>query len=448
MRRTKKSRLFGTDGIRGRVGDFPLDDESLFKLGRAMGERLKDCRILFGRDTRKSGEKIMERMAAGISNRAKVFDCGVLPTPGLSFMTGRSNFDYGVMVTASHNPYYDNGIKIFNGNGEKIAPEFEMDIENIFFSINNAVKDENSRVQPHIVKIRDKDRYRDFLIEEASHLKGEKGKAIIDCAHGAVHEIAPAVFQETGFETEIINAAPDGKNINRDSGSTNPKKLGEEVITRGADIAAAFDGDGDRVIFADQNGNILDGDHSLYIISRHLLETDQAFNKIVVGTIMGNLGLEKALSRMGITYIRTPVGDYNVYREMQRRDALIGGEQSGHTILRRLQRTGDGILTAIYFLKALAYFDLKPVDLFKQLPLFPQVTKNIDIRKKKDINTWDALKRMMEDFTGKHAGNSRIIIRYSGTEPKIRLMIESGEESIIHENIEKFENLIKSEIGG
>jgi len=163
---------------------------------------------------------------------------------------------------------------------------------------------------------------------------------------------------------------------------------------------------------------------------------------------MGNLGLEKTLSRMGITYIRTPVGDYNVYREMQRRDALIGGEQSGHTILRWLQRTGDGILTAIYFLKALAYFDLKPTDLFKKLSLYPQTTKNIPIRKKKDINTWNTLKNMMNDFSSKHGNHSRIIIRYSGTEPKIRLTIESEDGSIINENIKRFEKLIISEIGG
>lgn len=448
MRRTTKNRLFGTDGIRGRVGNFPLDAESLSKLGRAIGELFKDCRILFGRDTRESGEIILQQIAAGISNRAKIFDCGVFPTPGLAFMTGRRDFDYGIMVTASHNPYYDNGIKFFNGRGEKISPEVEAEIEILFFSMNITGQDGSSPVRPHIETISDTQIYRDFLSEEASRLKGKKGKAIIDCAHGAVYEIAPAVFQEAGFDTEIINAAPNGRNINRDSGSTNPVKLKEEIIARGADIAIAFDGDGDRVIFADQKGNILDGDHSLYIISRYLLETNTSFNKVAVGTIMGNLGLEKALSRMGITFIRTPVGDYNVYREMQRRDALIGGEQSGHTILRPLQRTGDGILTAICFLKSLAYFNLKPTDLFKQLSLFPQVTKNIGIREKKDLSTWDTLNRMTEDFTDKHGNNSRIIIRYSGTEPKIRLMMESEEDSIIRKHIEKFENLIKSEIGG
>lgn len=448
MRRITKSKLFGTDGIRARVGNFPLDDRSLIKLGNSIGEIFRGFKILIGIDTRASGERIKELIAAGISSRAEVFYCGVIPTPGISYIIGHSHFDYGIMITASHNPYYDNGIKIFNSRGEKISPDIEEDIEDIFSSIGRLGKDENNREHVKTENINNKNIYKDFLLEQASGLKGKKQKIVVDCAHGAVYEIVPAVFKETGFDAEIINSTPDGNNINRDSGSTNPENLRERVAALKADIGISFDGDGDRVIFADNNRNVLDGDHTLYVISRYLLETNKNFNKIVVGTVMGNLGLEKALSEMRIKYIRTPVGDYNVYQEMKRVNSMIGGEQSGHTILRSLQQTGDGILTAIYFLKALSYFDLKPTEIFNQLSLYPQVTRNIKIRKKKDIDSWDELRDKIEDFNDKHGKNSRIIIRYSGTEPKIRVMIESEHSSVIQENLEIFENLIKSEIGG
>lgn len=448
MRRIKKSSLFGTDGIRGRVGDFPLDNESIYYLGDSIGQILKGAKILIGRDTRGSGENIKKLIAAGISNRAGIFDCGVVSTPGVSFITGHSDSDYGIMITASHNPYSDNGIKIFNGSGEKISRGIEQDIEDIFFSKYGSGREKSSNEPININKIKNKNIYKDFLVEEAARLKGEKLKVLIDCAHGAVYEIAPAVFKEAGIKTKVINASPNGCNINLSSGSTNPHILSKNVVEHEADIGIAFDGDGDRVIFADNKGNILDGDHSLYAISTYLFETNKNFNKIVVGTVIGNLGLEKALSEKGIKYIRSQVGDYNVYCEMKRVNAAVGGEQSGHTILRFLQPTGDGILTAVYFLKALSYFNLKPDDLINRLPLFPQITKNIKIREKKELDKWEKLQQMIEGFNNKHGKNSRIIIRYSGTEPKIRIMMESEHNSVIRENLGNFENLIKSEIGG
>lgn len=446
-----KTKLFGTDGIRGTVGFSPLDDESIIKLGNSIGELFKNARIIIGRDTRASGKNLKELLAAGIANKAQVFPCGVIPTPGLSFITDRSDFSHGIMITASHNPYHDNGIKIFNSSGEKISRDIEEKLEDIFFSLDKPGVNKNNRKYPGAIddeNTKYKDIYMDFLLEQAAGIQVKKQKAIIDCSHGAVYEIAPTVFRELGLETEIIAAAPDGQNINRDCGAAHPENLGNEVIARRAGIGIAFDGDGDRVIFADNKGNILDGDHSLYIIAKYLLETNSKFNKTAVGTIMSNLGLEKALAEPGIKFYRTPVGDYHVYQEMKRVNAIIGGEQSGHTILRSLQRTGDGILTALYFLKALAYFDLNPAQLFDALHLFPQVTRDIEIKEKRDLERWDELKKMIKDFNDKHKENSRIIIRYSGTEHKIRVMIESADRSIIQENLPKFESLIISEIGG
>ncbi|MCI0470050.1 MAG: phosphoglucosamine mutase, partial [Candidatus Aminicenantes bacterium] len=356
-----KTKLFGTDGIRGTAGLFPLDDESIIKLGKSIGELFKGAGIIIGRDTRASGEKLQALLAAGIANKARISYCGIIPTPGLSFITDHSDFNYGIMITASHNPYQDNGIKIFNSSGEKISRDMEEKLEDIFFSLDKPGINKNNQRYPGDINsesTRYKDIYKDFLLEQAAGLRVKKQKVVVDCSHGAVYEIAPLVFSKLGLETEISAAAPDGQNINLDCGAASPGNLGKEVIARNAAVGIAFDGDGDRVIFADNRGNILDGDHSLYIISKYLLETNREFNKTAVGTIMSNLGLEKALAELGITFPRTPVGDYHVYQEMKRVNAIIGGEQSGHTILRSLQRTGDGILTALYFLEAIAYFDL------------------------------------------------------------------------------------------
>jgi phosphoglucosamine mutase len=450
---TKKSKLFGTDGIRQQVGRFPLDDHSIAKLGRAIGTLINGSKIIIGRDTRESGQHIEELIAAGIfaeSNQCHISHAGVIPTPGLSYNTQNNDFDYGIMITASHNPYTDNGIKIFGSDGEKVSEKMEIQIEDIFFRLQgpwlptpqtSLIKD----TSPETTAI-----YRHFLSTHASNgIKGTPLKIIIDCSYGATYEMAPLIFRETGLEPVVINAKPDGKNINRECGSTHIETLMETVINQNADLGIAFDGDGDRVLFVDGSGRLLDGDYTLFMLSQYFLHTrsHKDFNKIVVGTVMGNLGLEKSLGQLGITYLRTPVGDKYVYREMKNRHSVLGGEQSGHTILRSFQKTGDGILTALYFLKAAVYLGIKPAELFEQLLLYPQVTKNIKIREKKDLDQWDQLNEMEEDFNSRHGDNSRLLVRYSGTEPKIRIMMESEHRAIIDENIGKFEQLIKSTIG-
>jgi phosphoglucosamine mutase len=359
------------------------------------------------------------------------------------------------MITASHNPWTDNGIKIFRSNGEKISEILEQQLEETFFSIKRT-----STFKPKAAAYGSdygndsefKTIYRNFLLKVAAGLNPEtvkKFKIVLDCANGATFEEAPLVFKQAGFDTHVINNRPDGKNINLDCGSTMPEHLKKTMKEQQADLGISFDGDGDRVIMVDNKGNILDGDHILYLISKYLPESefDDNFNKVVVGTVMGNLGLEKALNQMGVKYIRTQVGDKHVYREMKQQQSILGGEQSGHIILRSLQKTGDGILTALYFLKALFYFGLTPTDLFHWLHLYPQFVKNIKIREKRELGQWDELNQMIKEFNTHHGENSRILIRYSGTEPKIRVMIESEEEAVIQKNIGKFEHLIKSTIG-
>jgi phosphoglucosamine mutase len=450
---TKKSKLFGTDGIRQQVGRFPLDDHSIAKLGRAIGTLIPGSKIIIGRDTRESGQHIEALIAAGISstsNQCRITRAGIIPTPGLSFITQHSDFDYGIMITASHNPYTDNGIKIFSGDGEKIPEKMESQLEDIFFRSQDSWSSVPQKPPIKDTSPETTEGYRHFLSTHAANgITGTPLKIVIDCAHGATYEMAPLIFREAGLEPVIIHAEPDGKNINRECGSTHLEPLKKTLISQNADLGIAFDGDGDRVLFTDSSGRLLDGDYTLFMLSQYFLHTrtHKDFNKIVVGTVMGNLGLEKSLEQLGITYIRTPVGDRYVYREMKNRHSILGGEQSGHTILRSFQKTGDGILTALYFLKATAYLGIKPAELFEQLLLYPQVTKNIKIREKKDLGQWDQLNEMIAAFHSRYGNNSRLLVRYSGTEPKIRIMMESEHRAIIDENIGKFEHLIKSTIG-
>jgi phosphoglucosamine mutase len=370
---TKISKLFGTDGIRQQVGRFPLDDDSIAKLGQAIGTLIPGSKIIIGRDTRESGQHIEELIAASISGQCHITRTGIIPTPGLSFIIQHNDFDYGIMITASHNPFTDNGIKIFGSDGEKVPEKMETQIEDIFFRLRDSMLS-----APHKSLIKDpspqtKEMYRHFLSTHAANgIKGTPLKVIIDCAHGATYEVAPLIFREAGLEPVVLHAEPDGKNINRECGSTHIETLKETVINQNADLGIAFDGDGDRVLFTDPNGRLLDGDYTLFMLSQYFLHTriHKDFNKIVVGTVMGNLGLEKSLEQLGITYLRTQVGDKHVYREMKHRHSILGGEQSGHTILRSFQKTGDGILTALYFLKAVAYLGIKPAELFEQLILY------------------------------------------------------------------------------
>lgn len=455
MSKKTQNRLFGTDGIRSTFGKYPLDKESIIKLGRAIGKLLQGARIVISRDTRHSGEEITQLLISGMGNKTETQNCGVFPTPGISFITDHDNFDNGIMITASHNPWTDNGIKIFGNNGEKISEPLEQQLEETFFSPDTS-EAFHSKAASHGSGngngSEPKTIYRNFLSKVAAGLNPEKVKkykVVLDCANGATFEEAPRVFKQAGFDTHVINNRPDGKNINLGCGSTMPGHLKQTVKEQQADLGIAFDGDGDRVIMVDSKGNILDGDHILYLISKYFLESESGgnFNKIVVGTVMGNLGLEKALNRVGVKYIRTRVGDKHVYREMKQQQSILGGEQSGHIILRDLQKTGDGILTALYFLEALFYFDLTPTDLFHRLQLYPQVKKSIKIREKRELSRWDELNQMIREFNTDHGKNSRVLIRYSGTEPKIRVMIESAQESVIRENIGKFEHLIRSTIG-
>lgn len=454
------SRLFGTDGIRQTVGHFPLDRDSIFRLGCVLGEFTHGSRIAVGRDTRQSGLEIENLLKSALAHHSQVQSCGIIPTPGLSYIVSHCGFDYGIMITASHNPFTDNGIKIFDRNGEKLPPQMEHNIEKLFFHMSplhaptlpdNASPGlpgptgwTNSCEKNHPDMELCKE-YQRFL---TSHIQPVQAlRVILDCAQGATFAIAPHVFQATDLDIHVIHASPDGCNINRNCGSTSLGTLQAAVATQHADIGIAFDGDGDRVLMVDKHGRLLEGDHTLYLLARYFQTLDLPFPPHVVGTVMSNLALEKALEKIGIQFFRSQVGDKYVYEDMITHDAILGGEPSGHTILRQFQRTGDGILTALYFLIALTRLAISPAQLFDLLPLYPQVIRNLKIKEKRNLETWPELQDMIATFYRDHGTTSRLLIRYSGTEPKIRLMMESLHPEIIENHIDSFTHLIESTIG-
>jgi phosphoglucosamine mutase len=434
--------LFGTDGIRGMAGEFPLDEVTLIKLGQVIGSLAVNPKIAIGRDTRESGVAIENHLVCGLAKKAQIYSSGVIPTPGLAYLTRKLGFHFGIMISASHNPYRDNGIKIFNRRGEKISASLENKI-----SAELGTKKKITPGQPVISQMDHYPGYMNFLLANGRDLKPGKTRIVLDCANGAASLIAPALFRRLGLDTLVRHDHADGRNINAACGSTCPQTLKNIVIKAKADLGIAFDGDADRIIFADHEGQILTGDHVLYVMAHYLRRSEPLFNCQVVGTVMANLGLEKALAAKGIDFVRTDVGDSHVYRQMKKRGAILGGEPSGHIILKHLQTTGDGLLAAIYFLKALNYFRWSSSDVRRQLRLFPQQIINIPIRRKKNLGHWKTLTQAKNEFQKRHGSLARLLIRYSGTEPMIRIMMEAQDMGVIQNKLPFFISLIQNEIG-
>ncbi len=444
MKKRSSESLFGTDGIRSEYGKFPLNKNSIERIGSSIAECMGDVRILIGRDTRESGPEIEEKISRGINNGSEIFSTGVIPTPGLSYNVVKGKFDLGIMLTASHNVWSDNGIKLFGPDGEKLSDDLQEKIGDIFYS---------DKVFPgsgDTLKIRSFngiDIYTEYIIDSFSGLHTGVTGILLDCANGAAAHAAPVIFSGLGINHTPYNILPDGKNINSGCGSTEPEFIREKILSGKGDLGIMFDGDGDRVLMVDDSGKDLDGDFILFVIAEYLMKSDPGFKPAVVGTIMSNLSLERGFKKSGIDFFRSDVGDRNVYAEMKNRSSVLGGEQSGHIIFSKLQKTGDGILTSLLFLRALEYLGLSVAEASELYKPFPQEVKSIRIREKRPLQEWDELNRMIMEFNGKHEKNSRILIRYSGTEKKVRLMIESEDENVLNKNLEIFENYLISEIG-
>jgi phosphoglucosamine mutase len=446
-------KLFGTDGIRGRAGTSPLDAHTIARIGAALVRALRTptgaqaVRVLLGRDTRESGEWIAAALTEGLaSERARAVSVGILPTPAIAFLTRSEGFDAGIVISASHNPYGDNGIKVFSGRGEKLDEGLEAAIEQI-------VADRTWTVTPTAASLATAGELPGHyaahlrrILPEAGPLAGSR--LVIDCANGATTAIAPALFAALGFELITIGDQPDGRNINLNCGSTHLEGLQQAVIQRSARLGVAFDGDGDRALFVDRHGAAVDGDAILLFAAKQLQREGRLPGSAVVATVMSNIGLELALRDLGIALVRAPVGDKYVMEEMLKRGLALGGEQSGHIIFAEHLSTGDGIATALQVLRIMAATGRELDELAGELIKFPQVLINVSVRERADYMTIPAIAHSIRDVEQRLEGHGRLLIRYSGTEPLLRIMLEGRDQGDIRRWAHEIAETVKGHLGG
>ena len=431
--------LFGTDGIRGKAHQYPLDPATMFALGEALAGRMRG-RILLGMDTRQSGPEIARALAAGIGNRGgQAVFIGVVPTPAVAYLCHTSDAAAGISISASHNPYEDNGVKIFGPDGMKIADAEEEQIEDAMRSIRR----ENVEIAPMGLRENREliEKYENFLAHDVD-LHSER--VVLDTGHGAAYRIAPEVFRRAGAEVIVINDRPDGTNINENAGALHPEGLAERVVAETADFGVAFDGDADRAIFVDDAGNVRDGDEIIYLWAQHLKADGRLRGGCVVTTVMSNFGFEKQLAADGIELCRAQVGDKYVLETMLERGAVIGGEQSGHIIDLVNHTTGDGIHTALVFGEMLAQAH-QPFSQLRTFTPVPQVLLNEKVSSKPPLASLPRYQEALVKAEAQLAGKGRILVRYSGTENKVRVMVEGPEDArTIAEVLRK---MLKEEIG-
>ena len=443
-------KLFGTDGIRAIAGQFPLDYSSIWTLGKALVGLLQEeglvSRVIIGRDTRESGAWIEQALFQGIKEgHGRAISTGIIPTSAISFLTKKHSFSAGIVISASHNPYQDNGIKIFSSKGIKISEAWEERLEEAIHKGQKSVKKENIKVNPTSSFGQD---YMDFLKSRFSHVRLPlRIKLVLDCSNGASCFYAPRIFQDLGFEVITIADSPDGKNINDRCGSLYPERLAEEVVKNKALIGVAYDGDADRAIWVDEGGRILNGDHTLFVLSRFLKERRMLQSDYVVATTMSNMGLEKALESFGLKLFRTQVGDKYVLEQMMKLKANLGGEQSGHTIFLDDCPTGDGILTSIKMLEVMATHNVSLSELVADYEEYPQILLNVRVARKDDFDLYPEITETVEGIKRELGSSGRLNLRYSGTEPVARIMIEGEEKRRVESSAHKLARLIEKHLG-
>ena len=434
------NRLFGTDGVRGVANIYPMTTEIAMQIGRGIALLVKnskhDNRIVIGKDTRLSGYMLENALAAGIcSMGVNILLVGPMPTPGIAFITTSMRADAGVVISASHNPFQDNGIKIFAHDGFKLPDEEEIEIENLIFSQKMAALRPVAEEVGKAARIDDaKGRYIVFLKNTfPKQYTLDDFHIVLDCAHGATYNTAPHVFEELGAKVTAIGVKPDGKNINDNCGALHPELMADKVKELSADIGIALDGDGDRLIVCDEKGEIVDGDHIMAICAADMLNRRKLKKKTLVATVMSNLGLELLMEKLGGKLVRTAVGDRYVVDEMRTRGYNFGGEQSGHLIFLDENTTGDGILAALQLLSVMIKRGKPLSELTKILETFPQVLKNVRTSRKmqpSDIKGFDEAVARREKKLGK---DGRVLVRPSGTEPLIRVMLEGKDRKLINQ---------------
>ena len=433
-------KYFGTDGFRGEANKV-LTFEHAIQIGRFLGwyygARVgKKAKVVIGKDTRRSSYMFEYALCTGLmASGADAYIMHVTTTPSVAYITRVDDFDCGIMISASHNPYYDNGIKLLNTNGEKMDEETILQVEDYIdgkLEIPVACGHEIGRTVDYVAG---RNRYIGYLIS-MSKFSFKNKRVGLDVANGAAWSIAKGVFDALGAKTYVINAEPDGYNINTDCGSTHIEHLQKFVVDNGLDVGFAYDGDADRCLCVDEKGNVITGDHILYIYGLYMKERDKLLNNTVVTTVMSNFGLYKALDKVGINYEKTKVGDKYVYENMVQNGHRIGGEQSGHIIFTKYATTGDGILTSLKMMEVMLAKDKPLSELAAPVVFYPQVLKNVRVKSKPDAQNDPDVQAQVQKVADALGDDGRILVRESGTEPVIRVMVEAGSDQICEENVD------------
>jgi phosphoglucosamine mutase len=449
-------KLFGTDGIRGVAGEPPLDARTIYATGLALGHSLRnrhEAKVILGRDTRESSGWIAATISDALRKTGvSVQSAGVVPTPAVAFLARTHGFDAGVVISASHNPWRDNGIKLFGPDGFKLPDSLEASIEE------EIVRHAEEAVAPEVSSLPDvednlalADDYIQFLIDCVPDLRVNGMRIVADCANGAASAVAPKLFARLGAQIPaafaLLNIAPDGRNINDGCGALHPQWVAAEAQKRRATMGLTFDGDADRCMLTGAHGNVINGDGILLMAARDLQARGMLTGDLVVATTMSNMGLEAALKRSGIRMMRAPVGDRYVLEQMQQHDAALGGEQSGHILFPHLATTGDGILTALFILDLVARTGKTLDELTADLKVFPQVIINVKVREKKPLDEIAAVASRIREAEEELRDSGRVVIRYSGTEALARVMIEAESEEAMRRHADAIASAIRSELG-
>lgn len=455
-------KLFGTDGIRGEAGRFPLDEHTVSLIGLSLVSNLarelgRAPRIVIGRDTRESGPDIERALAGGATAAgAQVISAGVITTPGVAFVTRTEGFDAGVVISASHNPYRDNGIKVFSPSGKKLADEMERRVED---DLAAAVRRAGPEQRPPDGRPKAYDGYEDreshyreryinYLAEDVGRgVKLDGLRVALDCANGAASDLAPELFKRLGAQVEVINASPNGRNINEGCGSLHLEGLQQIVVDRQLDLGVAFDGDADRALFVDSSGALVDGDAVILALADHLKSRGLLAGNTVVATVMSNIGLELALRERSIELVRAQVGDRYVLEELLARGGKLGGEQSGHIIFPNISLAGDGIITALELLRVIRDSGRPLSALASQMTKFPQVLVNVRVRSKPPLESLPEVQAEIDRVETELRGMGRLLVRYSGTENLARVMIEGEDQRKIEERADHIAGVIRRAIG-
>jgi phosphoglucosamine mutase len=458
--KTFKRELFGTDGIRGVAGEYPLDRATVYAIGRALGQRLterdKNARVVIGQDTRESSAWISEVLAAGLAaSQVQAVSAGVITTPGVAYLTRANGFSAGIVISASHNPWHDNGIKVFGADGYKLSDALEHAIEaDIFAHIEQLAAGASKAdaagysMLPGDAKLREQ--YAEWLASLVGPGNFGKLRVLVDCANGAASSVAPLVFKDCDIEADFLHIDPNGRNINAGCGALHPEHVAAEVAKANGkyDLGITFDGDADRAMFSDAEGNVVNGDGVLLLAARDMKAHVLLHNDTVVATTMSNMGLEAALKRSGIRMLRAAVGDKYVLEEMIKTGATLGGEQSGHILFRDMDTTtGDGILTALRVMEVVARAGKPLAELVADMKVFPQRIENVTVREKVPMEQLPPVMETIRVAERELDGNGRVVVRYSGTEKLARVMVEAESEEAMERHVKTIAGALQKAIG-